>query len=254
MDGEIGKEMERAFKKRGIEIKTGTRFAGVESIGKSLTIELEGRGEKREKIEAEMLLVAVGRKPVTEGLGLDEVGVEMDGPFVKAGPYGETSIPGIYAIGDVIRTAALAHVASEEGVVAVEKIAGRDGEPVDANRVPSNVYSLPEAASIGLTEDQAKEAGHDVVVGKFPFSANSKAAVIGETGGFVKIVTERKLGEILGVHMIGPHVTELLAGASAVMESEGGVQELARAIHPHPTLSEAIHEAALAALDGAIHA
>ncbi len=254
MDGDVGKELERSFRKRGIQVRSNTKFTGVTKKGKLLAVKLEGGGGKKETIEAETLLVAVGRRPVTDRLGLAEAGIEMDGRFVKVNPFCETNVPGIYAIGDVIRTAALAHVASEEGVIVMEKIAGRTVEPIDPKRVPSNVYPLPEAASTGYTEEEAIEAGFDVKTGKFPFSANSKAAVLGESAGFVKIVVDGKLGEILGIHMIGPHVTELLAGPTAVMESEGGVQELARTIHPHPTLSEAVHEAALAAMDGAIHA
>ncbi len=254
MEPDVSKELERAFKKRGIQVRSGTRFSSVKPRGKTLDITLESKGGDSETINAEILLVAVGRKPVLDGLGLDKIGVQMDGRFIKAGPYQETSVPGIYAIGDVLKTLALAHLASEEGVIAVEHIAGHETEPINHGLVPSNIYTLPEVASVGLTEAEAREKGHDVKTGKFPFSANSKSAVIGHTEGFVKIVTDKKYGEILGIHMIGPHVTELLAGPTGVMASEGTVYELAKTIHPHPTLSEAVHEAALAAIDGAIHA
>jgi dihydrolipoamide dehydrogenase len=254
MDAEVSEELARALKKRGIDVKTGTKFVSVERTGDGVRVTLEKtEGGGRETVEASRLLVAVGRKPVTDGLGLDEIGVAREKGFVRVGPRMETNVPGIYAIGDVLPTAALAHLASEEGIAAVEAIAGRSPEPVRYDRVPSCVYSTPEVASVGLTEEQAKSGGRNVRVGRFPFSANSKAAVTGETTGFVKIVSDAAYGEILGIHMIGPRVTELLAGVTALMQAEGGVQELGRTIHPHPTLSEAVREAALAAGDGSIH-
>ncbi|NNE08957.1 MAG: dihydrolipoyl dehydrogenase [Gemmatimonadetes bacterium] len=252
MEPEVSKELERNFKKRKIGVKSGTKFAGVTTKNRKLHVKLEGK--KNETVETDMLLVAIGRRPVTAELGLEKLGVAMDGRFVKVDGYLQTNVPGIYAIGDVVKTLALAHLASEEGIVAVEHAAGRETHPINHDQVPSNVYTLPEVAAVGLTEAEAKEKGYDVKVGKFPFSANSKSAVVGHTEGFVKIVTDKKYGEILGVHMIGPHVTELLAGPTGIMASEGTVDELARTIHAHPTLSEAVHEAALAAIDGAIHA
>jgi dihydrolipoamide dehydrogenase len=190
---------------------------------------------------------------VTDGIGLDEMGIEREKGYIQVGPRMETNVSGVYAIGDVLATPALAHLASEEAMVAVGAMAGLMVEPINYDHVPSCVYSLPEVATLGLSEDEAKERGHEVRVGRFPFTANAKAAVVGDTLGFVKVVADSKHGEILGVHMIGHHVTELLAGVTAVMHSEGGVEELAGAIHPHPTLSEAIHEAALAAKEAAIH-
>lgn len=252
MEPEVSKELERNFKKRKISVKSGTKFAGVTTKNRKLHVKLEGK--KNETIETDMLLVAIGRRPVTAELGLEKLGVAMDGRFVKVDGYLQTNVPGIYAIGDVIKTLALAHLASEEGVVAVEHSAGHETHPINHDQVPSNVYTLPEVAAVGLTEAQAKEKGYDVKAGKFSFNANSKSAVVGHTEGFVKIVTDKRYGEILGVHMIGPHVTELLAGPTGIMASEGTVHELARTIHAHPTLSEAVHEAALAAIDGAIHA
>ncbi len=254
MDAEISDELARVFRKRGIDVRTGTKFAAVDKGGDTLAVEIENveSGEK-EILTAEKLLVAVGRRPVTDGIGLDELGVAREKGFVPVSPFQETSVPGVYAIGDVVPSAALAHVASEEGVVAVETMAGREAEPVRHEQIPSCIYSIPEAASTGLTEEEAKENGHDVKTGRFPFSANSKASVLGDATGFVKIVTDARYGEILGVHMIGPHVTELLSGVTVLMHAEGGVAELAGTIHPHPTLSEAIHEAALAVGEGAIH-
>jgi dihydrolipoamide dehydrogenase len=254
MDADLGQELARAFRKRGIDVRAGTKFVSVEKSGEGLVVTLEKtEGGARESVSASRLLVAVGRKPVTDGLGLDELGVERARGYIQVSPRMETRVPGIYAIGDVVGTAALAHVASEEGVVAVEAIAGRSPEPIHYDQVPSCVYSMPEVASVGLGEEEAGRSGRELKVGKFPFTANSKAAVVGETGGFVKIVADKKYGEILGVHMIGPHVTELLSGVTALMHSEAGIDELARTIHPHPTLSEAIHEAALAAGEGSIH-
>jgi len=252
-DAEVSKELAKAFEKRGIDVRVGTRFSSLDKKGDSLRVEVEKEGGEKESVTASKLLVAVGRKPVTDGIGLDELGVKRERGYIQVGPKMETNVPGVYAIGDVVATPALAHLASDEGVVAVETIAGREVEPINYDHVPSCVYSLPEVATVGLSEEEAKERGHEVRVGRFPFTANSKASVVGETTGFVKIVVEKEYGEILGVHMIGHHVTELLAGVTAVMHSEGGVQELAGTIHPHPTLSEAIHEAALAAGEGAIH-
>ncbi|MFH1279799.1 MAG: dihydrolipoyl dehydrogenase [Candidatus Eisenbacteria bacterium] len=254
MDAEVSKELARAFQKRGIAVKVGTKFVSVDKTGDGVKVVLENvESGGKETIAAGKLLVAVGRRPVTDGIGLDEAGVKRERGFIPTGPRMETNVPGIYAIGDVVPTAALAHLASEEGVVAVEGIAGRDPQPIDHDQVPSCVYCIPEIAAVGLTEEEARRRGHDAKVGKFPFSANSKAAVVGDTVGFVKIVSDAKHGEILGVHMIGHHVTELLSGVTAVMHAEGGVHELGETIHPHPTLSEAIHEAALAAGEGAIH-
>ncbi len=254
MDADLGQELARAFRKRGIEVKVGTKFSSVDASGEDLRVTIEKtEGGEGEVVSASKLLVAVGRKPATDGLGLDELGVVRERGYIQVGPRMETNVPGIYAIGDVVKTAALAHLASEEGVVAVETIAGRDPEPVDHDLVPSCVYSMPEVASVGISEERAREDGREVRVGKFPFAANSKASVLGETAGFVKIVADGRYGEILGAHMIGPRVTELLSGVVALMRAEGGIEELGRTIHPHPTLSEAIREAALSAGDGAIH-
>lgn len=254
MDPEVSGELARAFGKRGIAVKTGTKFVSVDKSGQGVKVGLENVEDGgNETVEAERLLVAVGRKPVTDGIGLGEIGVKRERGFIPTNGRMETNVKGVYAIGDVVPTAALAHLASEEGIVAVEAIAGRDPHPIDYDQVPSCVYCIPEVAAVGLTEEQAKGKGMDVKVGRFPFTANSKASVVGETAGFIKIVSDATHGEILGVHMIGRHVTELLAGVTGMMHAEGGVYELGETIHPHPTLSEAIHEAALAAGEGAIH-
>ena len=253
-DAEVGAELGKALGKRGIDVRAGAKFASLSGGGDLLEVALEKEGGEKETVRAEKLLVAVGRRPMTEGSGLEEAGVRMERGFVQVGPRMETNVPGIFAIGDILPTPALAHVASEEGIVAVETAAGRDPEPLDYDRVPSCVYCSPEVAWVGLTEKEAKERGHDIRVGRFPFSANSKASIAGAPAGFVKIVADAKYGEILGAHLIGRHVTEMAAGLAAVMEAEGDVIGLARSIHPHPTLSEAIREAALgAAGEGPIH-
>ncbi|MBN1827227.1 MAG: dihydrolipoyl dehydrogenase [Candidatus Eisenbacteria bacterium] len=254
-DAEVGAELGRALKKRGIDVRVGTKFASLSGGSEGpLDVVMEKEGGEKETVRAEKLLVAVGRRPVTEGIGLEEAGVKIERGFVSVGPRMETAVKGIYAIGDIVPTPALAHVASEEGVVAVEMIAGRDPKPIHYDRVPACVYTTPEVAWVGLTEEQAKEGGREIRIGRFPFSANSKASVAGAPAGFVKLIADAKYGEILGAHLIGHHVTEMVSGLAALMEAEGDIDGLARTIHPHPTLSEAIHEAALdAAGEGPIH-
>ncbi len=253
-DAALGSELERAFKKRGIVCHTATRVTGVETARSSVQIAAEQGGKKLE-IEAEALLVAVGRRPLTEDLGLAELGVEiLPGGFIAVDEMMRTAGPGIYAIGDVLKTQALAHVASHEGIVAVEHAAGLDPAPIRYDRVPSCTYCQPELASIGLSEEEATRRGHEVAAASFPFQAIGKAKILDETLGFVKIVSEREYGEILGVHIVGPHATELIAEATAALELEATVESIIHAIHAHPTLSEAMGEAALAVQGRAIHA
>lgn len=252
-DREISEELALQLKKKRIDVRTGTRFSSFEQRGGGLVVNLEKEGGEKEMVEAAMLLVAVGRKPMTDGIGLDRLSIIRDRGFIRVGPHMETNVPGIYAIGDIVDTPALAHVASEEGVTAAETIAGRETETINYNAVPFCVYATPEVASAGLTAEQAEESGREVVTGRFPFSANPKASIAGAPAGFVKIVADRRHGEILGAHMIGPYVTEMISGITSFMQAGGTIEELGRAIHPHPTLSEAIHEAALAAGPGAIH-
>ena len=200
-----------------------------------------------------MLLVAVGRAPVTEDLGLSELGIGLDRGYVEVNEFMQTSVPHIYAIGDVVRTPWLAHVASAEGILAVEHMAGESARPLNYDLVPAVTYCDPEVGSVGLTEAQAKERGHDVACGKFPFTALAKAAILGKTEGFVKVVRETRYDELLGVHIIGPHATDLIAEACVALQIESTTEELFRTIHAHPTLSEALAEAAHAAVGHAIH-
>nr|MDQ2969624.1 FAD-dependent oxidoreductase [Acidobacteriota bacterium] len=210
-------------------------------------------GGKTETFRAEKMLLAVGRKPLSEGIGLETAGVATDKGYISIDAMMRTSAPGIYAIGDVVPTPWLAHVASAEGVVAVEHMAGKNPPPLNYDQVPGCTYCSPEVASIGLTEAKARERGFDVAVGKFPFSAIGKARILNDTAGFVKIVAEKKYDEVLGVHIIGPKATELIAEAGAALRLEATSEELVRTIHAHPTLSEAMHEAAEAVSGHAIH-
>src|SRR5215204_837883 len=253
-DVEVSKELARAFKKQGMKVETGLKLDKLEKGKKS--VKVSGKNAKGDTValEAEMLLVAVGRMAYLEGLGLENTKVKVSQKgTVEVNEYCETAEPGIFAIGDVIPTAQLAHLASKEGIMVVEKIAGKKVEPIKHNLVPNCTYCDPEVASVGLTEAKAKEAGYDVKVGKFPFSASGKARILGETDGFVKIVSEKKYDEVLGVHIIGPHATELLAEACVAMQLETTADELGRTIHAHPTVSESVMEAAEGVHDLTIH-
>jgi dihydrolipoamide dehydrogenase len=253
-DEEVSKEFERVFKRRGIKVHTSTKLTQVERVEGGVRARLEPTKGQATSVTASHLLVAVGRAPVTEGLGLEKTKVQVERGFVKVDPYMRTAEPGIYAIGDIVAgTPQLAHKASAEGIVAVEHIAGKNPPPVDYGQVPGCTYSQPEIGSLGLTEKQARERGYEVKVGKFPFSAIGKARVIGVTWGFVKIVADAKYDQVLGVHIIGPRATDLIAEAGPLLKLECTVEELARTIHAHPTLSEAVHEAAEATLGHPIH-
>ncbi|MEO5858928.1 MAG: dihydrolipoyl dehydrogenase [Pyrinomonadaceae bacterium] len=253
-DADVSKELARAFKKQGIKCETGIKLDKLTKDKKG--VKVSGKNAKGEDVtfEAEMLLVAVGRMPYLDKLGLDKTKVVVNPRgTIKVNEYCETDEPNVFAIGDVIDTAWLAHLASKEGILVVEKIAGKKVEPIKQNLVPNCTYCDPEVASVGLTEAKAKEAGYDVKVGKFPFSASGKARILGETDGFVKIVAEKKYDEVLGVHIIGPHATELLAEAVVAMALETTADELGRVIHAHPTVSEAVMEAAEGVHDLTIH-
>jgi len=243
-DAEVSKELERSFKKRGIKSQTNTKLEKLEKTKDGVKVTGTSNG-KQVVLEAEMFLVAVGRMPYLEGLGLENTKVEVDkrGTIV-VDEFCRTSEPGIFAIGDAIATPWLAHLASKEGIMVVEQIAGQQTEPINMRLVPNCTYCDPEVASVGLTEQKAREEGYDVKVGKFPFSASGKARILGETDGFVKVVSEKKYDEVLGVHIIGPHATELLAEACVAMRLETTADELGRTIHAHPTVSESIMEAA----------
>ncbi|MCL5005278.1 MAG: FAD-dependent oxidoreductase [Acidobacteria bacterium] len=253
-DEEISAELEKAFKKQGIKVSTGAKVQKVTKGAKGVSVEFTDAQGKTQKLDAETCLVAVGRDPNTQNIGLEKTRVKLERGFVKVDPYMRTDEPGVYAIGDLVAgSPLLAHVGSMEGIVAVTHAAGKPAEPINYHQVPNCTYCEPEVSSVGLTERQARENGHNVKVGKFPFAGNSKAAILGSQAGFVKIVSDERYGEILGVHMIGPRVTEMIAEAVTVMRLEGTVEDLEHTIHPHPTLTEAVPEAAHAVFGRAIH-
>ncbi len=252
-DEEISAELERAFRKRGIKPLTSTRLAAVEREDQGLRLTLSREGQAPQHLVVDQLLVAVGRAPVTSGLGLEALGIACERGYVVVNPFMQTALPHVYAIGDVVNTAWLAHVASSEGILAVEHMAGQPVRPIDYQRVPSCTYCQPEVASVGLTEARARAAGHAVAVGKFPFSALGKAAILRHPEGFVKIVRETRYDELLGVHILGAHATDLIAEACVALQVEATTEELFRTMHAHPTLSEAMMEAAHAAAGHSIH-
>ncbi|HEX3104632.1 MAG TPA: dihydrolipoyl dehydrogenase [Terriglobales bacterium] len=242
-DEEVSKELARVYRKRGINFHLSAKVEKVEKTksGIAVTFSVDG---KQQKLEADKILIAIGRKPFTEGVGLEKTKVQTDRGFVKTNEWMETAEPGIYAIGDVVLgRPQLAHVGAMEGIVAVSKIARKEDRPIDLMKIPNVTYCHPEIGSVGLTEAKARELGHNVKVGKFPFTANSRASIVGEHEGFIKIVSDAKYGEILGVHIIGPLATELIAEAVTAMELEATVEDLMWTIHAHPTLAEAMLDA-----------
>jgi dihydrolipoamide dehydrogenase len=247
-DAEASALVARLFGRRGITIKTGVKVSAVKPGGAGAVVETSDG-----KVEAEQVLMAVGRAARTAGVGLEAVGVQLARGFVKVSPTMETSVKGIYSIGDMAGPPLLAHKAMAEGVVAAEAIAGRNPRPLDYANVPSCTYCRPQVASIGATEAKAKENGREVMVGKFPFTASGKAVALGETDGFVKVVADKGTGEILGVHIVGPEATEIIHEFAVGRTLEATVEEIMHTIHAHPTLSEAALEATLAALGQAIH-
>ena len=243
-DEEVSKELERLFKKSGIRVETGVRAENIQKTDSGVWLSIAFPNGKQEQLEAETLLVAVGRKPNTEGIGLEGTRVELDRGFVKVDPYQRTGEPGVYAIGDVVAgTPQLAHVATAEGMVAIAHMAGKPWTPVNKNRIPGSTYTEPGIGSAGLTEAQARAQGYKVKIGKFPFLANSKATIVGHHDGFVKIVADEAFGEILGVHVIGHQGFELIGEGVLAMEAEATVETLMHTIHAHPTLYEAVGEA-----------
>lgn len=257
-DEEVSAAVHAAFRKRGIAVLANARVEGAEVGGSGVRLRYRvGAGEdsgKAGEAEFDRLLVAVGRAPRTTDLGLDTVGIEPGpGGFLEVDEHGRTTAPGVFAIGDVVRSAQLAHAASAEAEAAVAAIAGTEGRPVRADRIPAATYSVPEVGSVGLTEKAAAAAGHSLRVGRFRFAANSKANILGDLTGFVKVVAEERYGEVLGVHIVGPHATDLITEAVVALEHEATLESLARSIHPHPTLSEAVAEAAHAALGKPLH-
>ena len=254
-DEEISAELEKSFRRQGIGIQTKARVEKAAKSAQGVSVEYTDAQDKTQKQDCETLLVAIGRVPNTGNIGLENTRVKLEKGFVKVSPYMQTDEPGVYAIGDIVADSPLlAHVGQMEGIVGVTHAAGKPVEPINYRQVPNCTYCEPEIASVGLTERQAREAGRKVRVGRFPFAANSKASILFAREGFVKVVGDEPYGEILGVHMIGPRVTELIGEAVVAMRLEGTVDDLARTMHAHPTLSEALLEAAHAAAEGtAIH-
>jgi dihydrolipoamide dehydrogenase len=243
-DEEISKELTRLFKKRGIDVNTGAKVEKVEKTETGVKVTYTDANGKPQTKEAEKVLVAVGRGPRTADIGLEKTRIVLDRGFVKVDEAQQTAEPGIFAIGDMVAgLPQLAHVGGMSGMVAVAKIAGKNFRPVRKDRIPSCTYCEPQIGSVGLTEAQARQKGYQVKVGKFPFAGNSKATILGSHDGFVKIVSDAKYGEILGVHIVGPQATELIAEAVAVLELEGTVEELMFTIHAHPTIAEAMLDA-----------
>ena len=251
-DEEVAKTLERSFKKAKMKVMTNASVESVDTKGKTCKVQVKTK-KGEETIEAEVVLSAVGIAPNIENIGLEELGVEVENGKVKVDDFYRTNVEGVYAIGDIVHGPALAHVASAEGITCVEKIAGQNPDPVDYGNIPGCTYTSPEVSSVGLTEKKAKEAGYEIKVGKFPYTASGKAKASGQPEGFVKLIFDAKYGELLGAHMIGGNVTEMIAEMVVAKKLEITGHELIKTIHPHPTMSEAIIEAAAAAYDEVIH-
>jgi len=251
-DEEVSKALEKIYKKSGITIMTSSEVTKVDTKGAGCKVTVKtAKGE--EVLECDVVLSAAGVVSNLENIGLEEVGILVDKGKIQVNEYYQTNMPGYYAIGDVVPGPALAHVASAEGIICVEKIAGHHPEALDYGNIPGCTYCSPEIASVGMTEAKAKAAGHEVRIGKFPFSASGKASASGAKEGFVKLVFDKKYGELLGAHLIGANVTEMIAEIVAIRKLETTGHELIKTVHPHPTMSEAIMEAAAAAYDEVIH-
>ena len=253
-DEEVSKELARVYRKRGITTHLGAKVEKVEKTKSGVSVAFSVDG-KQQKIEAEKILIAIGRKPNTDAVGVEKTKIQTERGFVKTNEWMQTAEAGVYAIGDIVLgTPQLAHVGAMEGIVAVAKIAGKQDKPINLLRIPNVTYCHPEIGSVGLSEVKAREQGYDVKVGKFPFTANSRASIVGEHEGFIKIVSENEYGEILGVHIIGPQATELIAEAVTAMELEATVEDLMWTIHAHPTLAEAMLDASNSVYGLAINA
>jgi len=251
-DEDVSKQLARAFKKSKIKVMTASELLSVDTSGEGVKAMVKTKKGEQE-LSADIVLSAVGIKSNIEEIGLEEVGIAVDRDKIIVNDFYQTNIPGYYAIGDVINTPALAHVASAEGITCIEKIAGLDPEKIDYNNIPGAIYTSPEISSTGYTEKQALDAGHEILVGKFPFTASGKAKAAGHTEGFVKIIIDKKYGEILGAHMIGANVTEMIAEIVAARKVEATGHTLLKSIHPHPTMSEAVMEAVADAYGEVIH-
>lgn len=251
-DEEVSKQLERSFKKQGIDIMTEASVESVDTKGTGCKVKVKTK-KGEEIIECDVVLSAVGIAANIENIGLEEVGIVTDKGKILVNEYYQTNIPGYFAIGDVVPGPALAHVASAEGIICVEKIAGHHPEPLDYKNIPGCTYCYPEVASVGMTEKQAKEAGIEIKVGKFPYSASGKASAAGAKDGFVKLIFDAKYGELLGGHLIGANVTEMIAEIVAIRKLETTGHDIIKTVHPHPTMSEAVMEAAAAAYGEVIH-
>jgi dihydrolipoamide dehydrogenase len=251
-DEEVSKQFERIYKKKGIKVMTNSSVESVDTSGKKVKAKVKTK-KGEETLEADIVLSAVGIKTHIENIGLEDVGIKTEKDKVIVNDYYQTNVPGYYAIGDITHGPALAHVASAEGILCVEKIAGHKVEPINYGNIPGCTYSDPEIASVGMTENQAKEAGYDIKVGKFPFSASGKASASGAKDGFVKVIFDAKYGEWLGCHMLGAGVTDMIAEAVVARNLETTGHEVLKTIHPHPTMSEAVMEAVADAYDEVIH-
>jgi len=251
-DEEVSKQLARSFKKSGMKVMVDSTVESVDTSGEKCQVKVKTK-KGEEHIEADIVLSAVGIATNLEGIGLEEVGIATDNGKVVVDDYYKTNVDGYYAIGDIVHGPALAHMASHEGITCVEKIAGLNPHAIDYGNVPGCTYTVPEVASVGMTEKQAKEAGYEIKVGKFPFSASGKASAAGNKEGFVKVIFDAKYGEWLGAHMIGDNVTELIAEVVVARKLETTGEEIIKTIHPHPTMSEAVMEAAAAAYGEVIH-
>jgi len=251
-DEEITKEFTRLFKKKGIEVYTDAKVDSAQVTDAGVKVAVTTKG-KQQTFDVDVVLSATGRRAVTENCGLEKTKVKIERGYVQVDPFMRTAEPNVYAIGDIVPTPALAHCASAEGILAIEHMKGMDPRPINYDHVPNCTYTDPEVASVGLTERKAKERGYDVKVGKFPFTANAKARILAESGGLVKFVSEKKYDELLGVHIVGPRATELISEACAALELEATSESIARTIHAHPTLSEALMEAAEDVAGHSIH-
>ncbi len=253
-DRDVSKELNKVFKKKGINVLGNTAVEKVDTSGKEIKVTVKSRKDDQEEvIKCDVVLSAVGVTPNTENIGLESLGVKTDRGLIEVDEYYRTNVPGIYAIGDVTKGQALAHVATAEGITCVEAIKGHQPEPIDYNNIPGCTYCSPEIASVGHTEASAKEAGYQLKIGKFPFSASGKASAAGAKEGFVKVIYDAKYGELLGAHMIGYNVTEMIAEIVAARKLETTGHEILKAVHPHPTMSEAVMEATAAAYGEVIH-
>lgn len=251
-DADIGGEVRKQYAKAGIKILTGTKIESIKTEGPGVELSVSGGGGA-EAVKADLVLMALGVRPLSADMGIESAGIATEKGYITVDDMMSTNVPGVYAIGDVTGKLPLAHVASAQALVAVDHLAGKSPQPLNYTIIPKCTYGKPETASAGLTEKQAKDRGYKVKTGSFPFQVNGKAIAYGDTAGFVKIVSEEEYGEILGVHMVGPHVTEMIAGSVGFMFLEGTLDMLAKTVHPHPTLSEVIMEAAHAVEGAAIH-